>query len=246
VRHDTIGRGLRALRHRRGLRQRDAAARAGIARSVLTDLEAGRLGTHSVDALVRAATSVGGSIRLQLSVPGGDLHRLLDADHARLQADWKAWLARAGWTVEAEVTFNHYGERGSIDLFAWYPATGACLVIELKTVLVDIQDLLAGLDRKERIGRSLASERGWRAISVVPVLLVAEGSTARRRLAEHASLFERFDLRGRTALSWLRQPIAPAPRGVLCLTQLSRARPGDRRRAGRQRIRSDRPRPRSV
>ncbi|MGQ0608604.1 MAG: helix-turn-helix domain-containing protein [Chloroflexota bacterium] len=60
MRDDVIGRGLRALRHRRGLRQRDLSGIAGVARSVIADFEAGRLGPHSVDALRRVADAGGG------------------------------------------------------------------------------------------------------------------------------------------------------------------------------------------
>jgi transcriptional regulator with XRE-family HTH domain len=249
MRHETIGHGLRALRHRRGLRQREASALAQIARSVLASLEAGNVGPHSVEALTRAAAAVGASIRIELTVPGGDLRRLLDADHAAIQAEWKQMLERSGWLVDAELSFNNYGERGSIDLFAWHAATRTLLVVESKTVIVDIQDLLAGIDRKVRIGRSLAAERGWRPVRVVPMLLVAEGSTARRRIGDHAPLFSHLSLRGRAALAWLRQSQtldgSVQPTGVLCMTKLSQARPGDRRRAGRQRIRPLRANPRS-
>ncbi|CAN5118571.1 hypothetical protein BH23CHL9_BH23CHL9_01570 [soil metagenome] len=154
-----------------------ASALAGIARSVLADLEAGRLASHSVAALTQAAETVG---------------------------------------VDAELTFNHYGGRGSIDLFAWHSATRTLVVIEIKTVIVDVRDLLSNVDRKVRIGRSLAVERGWTPRAVLPVLLVAEGSTARRRIAEHAALFGRFSPRGRSAMAWLRQPdVATALSGVL-------------------------------
>lgn len=238
MRHELVGRGLRALRHRRHLRQRDVATRARIARSILADFEAGRIGSHSVSALTRAAEASGGSIRIDLVVPGGDLRRLLDADHAALQAEWKGMLARNGWVLDAEVTFNHYGERGSIDLFEWHAATRTLLIIEIKTVIVDIQDLLSGIDRKVRIGRTLASDRGWLPQAVIPMLLVAETSTARRRIKEHGALFERFAIRGRAAMGWLCRPDPGlVPVGILCLTSSSRARPGDRRRAGRQRIR---------
>jgi len=237
-----IGRTLRGLRHRRGLRQRDVAARASIARSVLSELEAGRLGRHPLDYVERAAAAVGATLRIEVSVPGGDLRRLLDADHAALQARWATELNRHGWSVDAEVTFNHYGERGSIDLLGWNPAARVVLVVEVKTVIVDVQALLAAIDRKARIGRALASDRGWTADSVVPALLVREGSTARRRLAEHASLFGRFSLRGRSALAWLRDPTAGGGPmrggGLLVLTKLPAVHPGDRRRAGRQRVRS--------
>ncbi|MGQ0608605.1 MAG: hypothetical protein ACT4OQ_09105 [Chloroflexota bacterium] len=76
---------------------------------------------------------------------------MLDADHAQLQSHWKGWLERHGWLVDAELTFNHYGERGSIDLYAWHPASRTLLVIEIKTAIVDVQSLLASVDRKVRI-----------------------------------------------------------------------------------------------
>ena len=247
MRHELIGRGLRALRHRRGLRQTDVAARAGIARSVLVDLEAGRLGTHTVGALTKAAGALGGSIRIDLLVPGGDVHRLVDADHAALQSHWKAVLERHAWTVDAEVTFNHFGERGSIDLVAWHPASRLLLIIEIKTVIVDIQGLLSAMDRKVRIGRMISADRGWRSPAAISMLIVAEGSTARRRLAEHAPLFARFSVRGRRAVAWIRdpQPFVP-PAGLLIVAQLPTVRPADRRRAGRQRIRVDSPSSRSI
>ncbi|MEO7295889.1 MAG: helix-turn-helix transcriptional regulator [Candidatus Limnocylindria bacterium] len=235
---EVIGRGLRALRHRRGWRQRDLSAMAGIARSVIADFEAGRIGSHSVKALRRVAEAGGGWIRIELLIAGGDVRRILDADHAQLQSHWKGWLERHGWLVDAELTFNHYGERGSIDLYAWHAASRTLLVIEIKTAIVDVQSLLAGMDRKTRIGRQLARERGWRPGVVVPVLLVAEGTTARRRILEHASLFSGLSLRGRTALTWLAEPRSrTSPAGVLCMTKLPRARSDDRRRAGRQRVR---------
>jgi hypothetical protein len=171
-------------------------------------------------------------------VPGGTIYRLLDADHAALQAVWKQVLERAGWLVDAEVTYNHYGERGSIDLLAWHPPTRTLLVVEIKTSIVDIQDLLSGVDRKARVAGTLASGRSRQAAIVVPMILVVEGSTARRRLVDHAALFSRFHLRGRAATAWLKNPAAPtAPRGLLLLSKLPPARSGDRRRAGRQRIR---------
>jgi XRE family transcriptional regulator of biofilm formation len=238
VRYDTIGRAIRALRHRRGMRQSDLARRSGVSRSVVSDLERGVVEPHTVMALSRAAQAVGASLRVDLLVPGGDIRRLLDADHARIQSDWAGMLERSGWGVEVEVTFNHFGERGSIDLLAWHDESRALLVAEVKTAIVDVQDLLAGLDRKTRIARRLATERDRRPDRMVPALVVAEGTTARRRIADHAPLFARFDLRGRRALSWLRQPRADlAPTGILCLTKLPPVRPADRRRAGRARIR---------
>lgn len=139
-----IGRTLRALRHRRGWRQIDLATRAHVSRSVLADLEAGRIGTHALDALRRCTEACGGRLDIDLRVPGGDLSRLLDADHARLQSAWAGFLAAHAWEVSVEVTFNHYGERGSIDILAWHPAERVLLVCEVKTVIVDAQALPRG------------------------------------------------------------------------------------------------------
>ena len=155
---------------------------------------------------------------------------------ARLKAP-QCWTPSSG-----EVTFSRYGERGSIDILAWHAATGTLLVIEIKTVIVDVQSLLAGLDRKVRNAPFIARERGWQPQAVVPVLIVLEGTTARRRIAEHPALFARFALRGRAGSAWLRNPVGgPAPRGILLMTKLPKARSDDRRRAGRQRIRTNAP-----
>lgn len=237
MQHQTIGRTIRALRHRRGLRQSDLARQASVARSVLSDLEAGRLDGHALGALGRVVGAAGGMLRIDVLVPGGDLSRLLDADHAAMQNAWKGALERFGWQVEAEVTFNHCGERGSIDLLAWHSARRVLLVGEVKSALVDLQALLASIDRKCRVARILAAERGWApAMDPVPSLLVVEGTTARRRIAEHAALFARFSVRGPAARQWLREP-ATAVSGLLSFTQLPPARLGDRRRGGRRRIR---------
>lgn len=231
------GRTLRALRHRRGWRQADLAAASGIARSVVSELEAGRIESHTIGALRRSVHAAGGMLRLQVDVPGGDRSRLLDADHARLQSAWAGQLERAGWEVVPEATFSVYGERGSIDLLAWHAPARVVLVVELKTVIVDAGDLRATLDRKARLAPILARERGWQPGVVVPALIALEGTTVRRRLAEHAALFARLNVRGRDATRWLRAPVHRTPKGVLLLTKLPPARSGDRRRAGRVRVR---------
>lgn len=243
---DVIGRCLRAMRHRRGLRQRDVSTRLGVARSVLTDLEAGRIGPHTVETLRSVIDALGGWLRIDIQVPGGDARRLLDAEHAALQNRWAQWLTRVGWLVDVEVTFSRYGERGSIDILAWHAASATLLVIEIKTVIIDVQALLSNLNRKVRNAPFIARQRGWQPQAVVPALIVLEGTTARRRVAEHAALFARLTVRGHAALTWLRAAgTPPVPGGILLMTKLSAARSGDLRRAGRQRIRANAPIPRS-
>jgi hypothetical protein len=127
----------------------------------------------------------------------GDLDRLLDADHARLQDAWSRRKAAAAWEVWPEASFNHYGDRGRVDLLSFHPATAILDVTEIKTGIWDIGDLLGRLDIKLRIAPMLAADRGWRPSHIVPSLVVAEGRTARRRIADHAALFAGFDVRGR-------------------------------------------------
>jgi hypothetical protein len=246
VRDELIGRVLRALRHRKGWRQQALSRTASVARSVISDLEVGRLDRHTLGSLRSCVAAAGGHLRLGIDVPSGDLPRLLDADHARLQERWKRWLEARGWSVDAEVTFNHYGERGSIDLLAWDHASRAVVMVEIKSTIVDIQATVSSIDRKARVAAVIARDRRWETATIVPALLVREGSTARRRVADHARIFGRLSLRGRPALAWLRDPAtAPAPTGILCFTELSDARRGDVRRAGRQRVRSRGQLPRS-
>ena len=218
-----IGRVVWALRSRRGWRQLDLARRAGISRATVSVIERGHLESVSLPALRRCLGAL--DVRLHL-VPrwrGADLDRLLDDQHSRLQALWAHRLERWGWTVLPEVSFNRYGDRGRIDLLAWHPARRVLLVIEIKTQIVDIQGLLGPLDVKLRVAAGIARERGWDPpLAVVPVLVVAESSTNRRRIASRAPLFRQLAVRGRAAISWLRRPGDPVT-GLLVLSDLSPA-----------------------
>ena len=89
--------------------------------------------------------------------------------------------------VIPEATFNVYGERGSIDILAFHPATGALLVIEVKSAVPDVQATLAGIDRKARLATKIAAERGWRVRSVSRWLMVPDTTTTRRRVEQHRS-----------------------------------------------------------
>lgn len=149
-------------------------------------------------------------VRLEL-VPrwrGPDLHRLLDSRHAALGSAVVRELRRLGWDCSPEVSFSVYGERGAIDILAWHGSTGTLLVVELKTVVVDLQELLGGVDRKIRLARRLGRERGWKALSVGGWVVVAEGRTSRRRLGQHRPLVRAaFPVDGRGMRRWLRDPV---------------------------------------
>lgn len=167
---------------------------------------------------------------------GADLSRLRDADHARL-AEWLTKrLETSGWTVVPEASFNHYGDRGRIDLLAHHPATGTLVVVEIKTVIAEIQDLLGALNTKARVAPRVARTLSWRADRTVPFLVAAETTTNRRRLAAHGRLFARLAVRGKAAVAWIRRPEG-APSGLLLLAKLPNRNGVGVRRAGRQRVR---------
>ena len=92
----------------------------------------------------------------------GDLDRLLNSRHSALH-EQVARMFRDDlppWAIEPEVSFAVYGERGVIDIFAWHPGRRALLVIELKTDIVDVNDLVGTVDRKRRLARTIAA-RAW-------------------------------------------------------------------------------------
>jgi hypothetical protein len=121
-----------------------------------------------------------------------------------------------------QVSFNHYGERGSIDILAFHRATRMLLVIEVKTVVPDLGGMLATLDRKVRLAPDIAAERGWSAAAVSRLLVVAEGSTARRRVAQHQAIFETaFPARNLAMNAWLRAPEGPVS-GLMFLSSARR------------------------
>lgn len=237
VRDLEIGRVVRALRHRHGWRQEDLARRAGVSQRHVSRFESGDLDHLTLHAVRAMARPLGLDIALLGRWRGGELDRLLDADHAFLQSAFRMLLDRLGWLVAAEVTFNERGERGSMDLLAMHPPTGMLLVVEIKTMVADVQGLLRPLDAKVRLASVVARRLGWHARVVVPCLVLAESTTTRRRLREHAPLFAPFARRGVEARRWLASPSSAPPRRLLLLRKLPPSRGASVRRAGRQRVR---------
>jgi Holliday junction resolvase-like predicted endonuclease len=93
---------------------------------------------------------------------GEALDRLLDADHAALVDIVAATLRTLEWLVAVEVSFNIRGEWGSIDVLAFHPATGVILVVEVKSVVPDLQATIFTLDRKRGwVWRLRPSADGW-------------------------------------------------------------------------------------
>lgn len=211
---DQLGRVARALRLRQGRTQAAVASRAGVSRQAVSMIERGQARRLTLRHLEAVLGALGARADLRVLWNGPELDRMLDAAHAWIGASVKRRLERWGWVVRVEVSFNHYGERGRIDLLAWHAPARTLVVIEVKSALVDVQQLLGSLDVKVRIGRPAVSRFGWEVHHVVPAIVFADARTTRRRLAEVETLFDRFALRGRSSTSWLRRPTAP-PSGLL-------------------------------
>lgn len=200
---------FRAVRIRRGWRQEDVARRAGVSRGAVSMVERGHIDGLTLGLLLRIAAAL--EIRLDV-VPrwrGGDLDRLLDARHAALGEHVATYLAGVpGWALAPEVSFAIWAERGRVDILAWHPVTRSLLVVELKTEIVDVQEMLGTLDAKRRLAKKIAAERGWYPTSVSVWLVVAGSRTNRRRVAAHRTLLgAAFPDRPRALRTWLTEPI---------------------------------------
>jgi hypothetical protein len=132
---------------------------------------------------------------------------MLNAGHAAMHDAAAAAFARTSWTLAPETTFSIYGERGAIDILAHHAATGALLVVELKTDLVDVNGLLAAVDRYRRLAPRIAGDRGWAVASVSSWVVLRESPANRRRVAAHASVLRAaFPDDGRRMRAWLARP----------------------------------------
>jgi transcriptional regulator with XRE-family HTH domain len=231
----SIGRSVRALRHRLRWRQEDLGARAGVSQDLVSLVERGRIGHMTVRRLRDVCSAVDAELVMFVRWRAGDLDRLLDEGHATLLARVASLLEGDGWQVVAEATFAIGRESGSIDLLAWHPMTRTLLVVEVKTELTSLEETLRRHDLKVRLAGRIAAERmGWRPGAIGRLLVLPDLSTARRRVGCHdASLSRVYPLRGADCRAWLRR--GGAGSGVLFLTPI----PGRRVRGpiARKRVR---------
>jgi transcriptional regulator with XRE-family HTH domain len=218
-----FGRGIRALRRRRHWRQRDLAEAAGCSRSLIARVELGRGDVLTGRSLEQIARRLGARVAIRLEWNGEALDRLLDQDHASLVEVVVRALRVAGWEVITEATFAIDGERGSVDVLAWHPATRSLLVIEVKSVVADAQDTLARLGRKVRLAPRIAPAE-WRPRTVSVMLVVGESRTNRRRIeALGATFAAAFPDRIATIRRFIADPGDRVLRGLWFLSAVTQA-----------------------
>jgi transcriptional regulator with XRE-family HTH domain len=203
-----IGSGLRAIRVRQGRTQKEIAAIAHVSRFVVGRIERGRLGGIPLAKVRAVASALDARLDLVIRWQGGGLGRLVNARHSAMHDSIaRAFEKLADWEIEPEVSFSIYGERGVIDVLAWHPARRCLLVIELKTELVDINELMGNVDRKRRLAGDIARERGWEPAGISTWVVIADNRTNRRAVASHAAtLNAKFPTNGPAVRRWLRAP----------------------------------------
>jgi transcriptional regulator with XRE-family HTH domain len=205
-----VGATIRAVRVRRGWRQTDLATRSGVSPATISRLERGHPGSLTLDTIRRVSAAL--DIRVDL-VPrwrAGDLDRLLNAKHSELHELVARWFARElpAWILAPEVSYSIYGERGVVDIVAWHPGRRAILVIELKTDIVDVNQLIGKVGEKARLIRQIVRDRGWDPLTISTWVIVADGRTNRARLASHhAVLRAAFPSDGPQVRRWLANPV---------------------------------------
>jgi transcriptional regulator with XRE-family HTH domain len=199
---------VRALRRRLGWRQIDLARRSRVRQQEISNVERGRLAMVRLGTMRRITRELTGKVEFELTWRGGLADRLLDERHAALVERVATVLLAAGWQVLPEVSFGTGYGSGSIDLLAWHEASRTVLVIEVKTELTSIEETLRRFDVKVRNASETAARvLGWRPVTVSSLLVVAEGTTARRIVATHRATFDaRFPSRGVALRRWLRNP----------------------------------------
>ena len=79
-----FGSAIRAVRHKRGWRQRDLAVRAGVSDVTVSRIERGHIDTLSLRTLRIVASALDVRVDLIARWRAGDLDRLLNARHSAL------------------------------------------------------------------------------------------------------------------------------------------------------------------
>lgn len=171
-------------------------------------IEAALCGDVKIERVRRVLDALGGRARVTAWYNGATADRLLDERHAGILEQGIGLLGAWHWATLTEVTFNEYGDRGSIDLLAAHASTRHVLVGEVKASLGSLEETNRSLDVKVRLAPKIAKERfGWPPVAVSRVLIVPADRTIRRTIERHAQTFAAaYPARSREFKRWLRRP----------------------------------------
>ncbi len=226
-----VGALVRIARRRLGLRQKDVGLAAAVSQQTVSLIELGQFADLGLDTIRAVVGAVGVDLPFAPRWRGAEGDRLLDARHAEIVEGVVRELRVLDWEIVVEYSFSHFGERGSVDIIAWRPASRTLLLVEVKTELVDVQMTLRALSIKERVVPPLvAREKGWKARHLAIVIVLPDERGRRASITRHASIFDAaLPARTREVRKWLREPVAPL-RGIWFL-HLTKAA-GDKQRPG--------------
>ncbi len=77
------------------------------------------------------------------------------------------------WVLAPEVSFSDLPRARRRRHVAWHPGRRAILVIELKTDIVDVNQLIGKVGEKARLIRKIVRDRGWDPLTVSTWVIVA-------------------------------------------------------------------------
>jgi transcriptional regulator with XRE-family HTH domain len=170
---------------------------AGVSQTTVSLVERGHLESLTLARLRAVSRAVEIWLQFEPRWRGADLPRLLDQRHAALVELVVAELRRRGWEVRVEYSFNVRGERGSVDVLGWLPDLRVLLIIEVKTQIVDVQEMLSAFDRKRRVvPAAVSTELGWRPNLMGRMLVLPEETRVPEAVARHAGSSLRLFPRG--------------------------------------------------
>lgn len=202
-----VGIMLREARQSVGMRQLDAAARAGVTQSFWSRLERGVSTAVSIETLA----ACGLAVDLQLAAffehaPGASLPR--DIEHLRRQSLLIGIAAQGGWRGLPESILANDGPRPrSIDVLLTRDATREAAVVEIWDLVLDGGEAIRGLEAKVAATRQRLGA-GWR---VQGLLLLRRTARNRALVRELAPLIR---ARYPSSAGWLRalrDPATPMP-----------------------------------
>ncbi len=208
---DRLANASRALRLRLGLTQ-DSLVGTGRSRHIPRLIENGGAGELRLKDVRDHFSRLGGSVRVNAWYDGALLDRLVDSEHADVVEHAVSQIVGPNWQgVHTEVSFNEYGDRGSIDFLAANEVERAVLIGEAKSAWGALGETLRSLDIKVRLAPKIATDRyGWQPRVVGVVLALPESSSSRRVAQRYSTtLLNAFPARNIEIQRLLRSPHQP-------------------------------------